>query len=425
MIYDIGIIGGGASGLTAALTAARQDASVFILEKEKAAGKKLLATGNGRCNFSNLTIRRENIGEMVRETGAYRTGSSETAMITVLSAFDSSDAAAMMEALGLSFHARGDYLYPRSDQAAAVADALRWAVAEHKKVDVFCHETAEKVSREKGLFQVTAAGGRRFSCRQLILACGSPAGLKKEKMTNGMDLAGMLGLKTRPLYPALCPLKCSEAFLSRLAGVRTAAAVSLCIDDHFAAADRGEVQLTAYGLSGIPVFQVSRYASLALAEGRPVTAHLDLVPEMGQKDLKAHLAEVIRRHPGHSMPMILGGILNRKLADVITDLAAISKEQKAGSLDPEGLGRVVKIMKKMRFHVTGTGDLTQAQVCTGGVLLDEIDPQDMSVRRIPGLYVTGEMLDVDGICGGFNLQWAWATGSLAGRAAGRRSHDQS
>lgn len=422
MIYDICIIGGGASGLTAAIAAGRAGASVLIAERLPQIGKKILATGNGRCNLSNRLIRRSNLKTLAKE-GSYRLEKPDFAA-SVLSKFDADDTADFFQSLGVMVHTRGDLVYPLSDQAGTVADAFKWAIAGMKNIDIKTNATVMNCSRIKQadgsvVFKIVMKEGVCYS-RQLILAAGSPAGYKAKEVNNSCQIAKSLGHHIHEPLPALCGLRCTDPLFAQCAGVRINAVVTLQVDKTIASRDQGEVQITSYGISGIPVFQVSRFASIALTRGQKVTAHLDMLPDADEESLMEMILHLARLQPSYHIRMILSGILNQKLAAALIHKAGIDSQQAPAKLKEKELKKLVHMIKDYTAVIDGTNSFEQAQSCAGGVLIDEIDPEDLSSRLVPGLYIIGELLDVDGICGGYNLQWAWATGYIAGTSAGRR-----
>lgn len=422
MIYDICIIGGGASGLTAAIAAGRAGASVLIAERLPQIGKKILATGNGRCNLSNRQIRRYNLKNLA-ENGSYHLENPEFAS-RVLSEFDADDASDFFRSIGVMVHAKGDLLYPLSDQAGTVADAFKWALAGIKKADIKTNAEVSGCSRVKtadGSFAFKIIMGQEICySRNLILASGSPAGYKAGDPNISCQIARSLGHHIHEMKPALCALKCKDPLFVSCAGVRVNALVRLQVDKSVVARDQGEVQITSYGISGIPVFQVSRFASIALSGQQKVTAHLDLLPEYTAKALMQMILTLAGFQPDYHIRMILSGILNQKLAAALLKKAGIDSQKLPAQLNEKELHKLVGMIKDYTAVITGTNTFEQAQSAAGGVSIDEVDPKDLSSRLVPGLYIVGELLDVDGICGGYNLQWAWATGYIAGSSAGRR-----
>ncbi|MEY8352182.1 NAD(P)/FAD-dependent oxidoreductase [Lachnospiraceae bacterium 54-53] len=397
------IVGGGASGLAAAVRAARLGASVTVLEHTARPGKKLLSTGNGKCNLTNL----------VTPKGAYRGGRPEFYK-KVLEQVPVEQTLDFFRSLGIVLTDRNGYVYPNSGQAATVVEALLFEL-EHLKVQIICDCQVEEVGRDLTL--MTSKG--KWKGDSVILAAGSMAAPKTGSDGSGYQLAAALGHHIIKPLPALVQLRCREKWYGQAAGVRTNARVKLLIDGKTAAADQGELQFTDYGISGIPVFQVSRYAAIGIEEGRRVTAELDLFPDMDQAGTESFLLDRVKRFGYRPAGEFLHGVLNHKLAHILLKESGIPKAGNSGDITP---GQVIKLclaMKGLKTTVTAANSFDQAQVCSGGVDTGEVDPRTMESKLIKRLYLAGEILDVDGICGGYNLQWAWSSGILAGTCAGR------
>lgn len=407
---NIVVIGGGASGLTAAISAAGEGAEVTLLEQKELVGKKILSTGNGRCNLTNFAM----------DSRYYRGGDPE-AVEQVLRAFGARDAVKFFGQLGILTKSRGTYVYPRNDQASAVREALALGIA-RPQVSTHLQTRVENITFSKGKFHILAEENKekkRFTGDRVILAAGGRAYPALGSDGSGYALAKALGHRIHPVLPALVQLTSDDPAFRKLAGVRSDAKVTLTVDGTVRCADQGEIQFTDYGLSGIPVFQVSRFASAGLREKKRVTAVIDFLPEMEKKELQALLTDKKTDWNEHTAEEFLRGIFHRKLVNVLLTRAHIRWTQKVGHFREEDMGRLSHICKQFEVDITGTRSFEQAQVCAGGVPLEEIDTRTMESRRCPGVYVTGELLDVDGMCGGYNLQWAWATGYIAGKAAAR------
>ena len=401
------IIGGGASGLMAAIMAAREGAEVTILEHMDRVGKKILSTGNGRCNMTNLSLRPEH----------YRS-SQKLFPMKVLDRFSVWDTLSFFDGIGIVTKNRNGYIYPNSDPAASVLDALRFET-EHLGIQTVLSCHIKKAWKTKnGTFTVESDQGT-FRGDSLILAAGSKAAPVSGSDGSGYELAKVFGHTIIKPLPALVQLKCRGTFFKQLAGVRCEAVVRLVSDGKTLAADEGEVQLTDYGISGIPTFQVSRYAARALDEGRRVSAVLDFFPSKSMEDtrtmLKQRKAALGYRPSGE----FLNGVLNKKLAAVLLKQAGIPLDATCGRIKDSQLEALAMQMKKFEVPVTSTNSFEQAQVCCGGVDTRELRPDTMESKLVKGLFLVGELTDVDGICGGYNLQWAWSTGAVAGRTAGR------
>lgn len=402
------VVGGGASGLMASIAAAGQGAEVILIEKNRQAGKKLLATGNGRCNFTNKN----------QELTCYRSGHPHLVR-AVLEAFSMEETVAFFEELGILVKDRDGYLYPNSGQAASIAGVLRLEVQRLPVKEAYNTEVLS-VRRQNGRFYAECEGWT-YEGDALVLACGSKAAPDTGSTGDGYRFAESLGhTLVRPL-PALTGLRASEKDCGTLAGVRTEAKVTLLADGKVCAREEGEVQFTSYGLSGIPVFQVSRFASRALDEGGKCEVRLDVCPAFTGQELLQILGRRERKQHTDMRKNtdILLGMFPEKLSQVLLGRAGISGKKKGREWTREELERLTGQMKELTFHITGSRGYEHAQVCTGGVPLNELKGISMESAAVPGLYLAGELLDVDGACGGYNLQWAWSSGYLAGvHAAG-------
>ncbi len=400
---QICIIGGGASGLMAAITAARKDASarITIIEKKEKPGKKLLATGNGRCNLTNANL----------SVSAYRSDNPE--MIgPVLDAFGYEDTLSFFDSLGLLLKKREDYIYPRNDQAASVLNQL---LLEAKRLGVvfFNDETVTTVGKRKTQFEIITSRQTLLADR-LILATGGKASSALGSDGSGYGFAKTFGHSLRPVTPALVQLQVSNHPFKDASGVRTQALVTAYVDGEYLASDTGELQITAYGISGIPVFQISRFIAKGLAAGKDCLVRVDLLPEYKQKNCKKLLKRLMAEKDKLTIEELLSGIFPLKLVASILKYAKLQKTRYASKLTEDEMDRLILSFKRMDLSIFDTMGFDHAQVCAGGVSLSEIDLSTMMSKKCEHLYLIGELLDVDGICGGYNLQWAWSTGYLAG-----------
>lgn len=393
--------------MAAAIMAARKGAQVTILEHMDRLGKKILSTGNGRCNLTNLKLSKE----------CYRCDQKEFPLM-VLRRFGVKETLDFFDEIGVLTKDKNGYVYPNPEQAAAVLDLLRLEVL-HQGVTVVLDCQVKQIERSqsgKGFTVKTSLGD--YEGKKVVLAAGSKAAAFTGSDGSGYDLAQKLGHRVILPLPALVQLRCEGKHFKQLAGVRCEAKVSLYSGRERMAWDQGEVQLTDYGISGIPVFQVSRFASKTLAVKKPVRAVIDFLPSMDMDKAMAFLVQR-RKALGHlKCGDFLTGVLHKKLSAVLLKLSGIQAEQEAQSVPGDRWAQLLQRIKAFEAVVTGTNSFEQAQVCCGGVDTREICPDTLESRLIPGLYVTGELLDVDGICGGYNLQWAWSTGCLAGSSAG-------
>ncbi|MFQ7311736.1 MAG: NAD(P)/FAD-dependent oxidoreductase [Sellimonas sp.] len=423
------IIGGGASGMMAAIFAKRSGVDVVILEHGNKLGKKILATGNGRCNFTNIEQRPD----------CYR-GDEPTFGWNGIRQFSAQDTIRFFLELGIYSKNRNGYLYPHSDQASAILSVLlaeldRLGVQVETNIEVkeiFPGKpfrvravrhlfSEERKSKKRTILVKTGEEAVSFKGDAVILACGGMAAPSTGSDGSGLALAETLGHSIVSCTPALVQICCRESWFRELSGVRASAGIRLLVDGEIQAADTGEVQFTDYGLSGIPAFQVSRYASKAFGrkenEMPEVRAEIDFLPEFTMEQAAAFLKNRIRLLEDRPMDQFFVGLFHEKIGQLLVRLASLGGEKKAGDLEEDEIQRIIKLTKCLSAVVTGTNGFEQAQVCAGGVSTKEIDGETMESRIVPGLYFAGEIMDVDGICGGYNLQWAWSSGQIAGRHA--------
>ncbi len=400
------VIGGGASGIMAAITAAREGADVTILEHKDRIGKKILSTGNGRCNFTNMDQKPE----------YYRSDIADFPW-KVVSRFPVEDVIRFFQELGIHSRSRDGYLYPFSDQASAVLDVLRMEV-ERLGIHVVTSVNVNKVFSGKKGFQIQTNQGK-YSADRLIIATGSKAAPVTGSDGSGYELAKSFGHHLVAVVPALVQLKCKENFYKSISGIRIQGKVSIYVDGTFCSSDTGEIQLTNYGISGIPVFQVSRYAAKGIHNKQKVTAVLDFMPDFPEEEFKLYLKNRILYHPEREMEDYFTGLFNKKIAGLFVKLAGLDLKRKAGTLNENELNALVKCIKTFETKVIDTNGFENGQICAGGVSVDEVNVKTLESKIIPGLYFAGELLDVDGICGGYNLQWAWSSGFVAGKEASK------
>lgn len=407
----IGIIGGGAAGMTAAIAAARQGADVTILEANDRLGKKILATGNGKCNLGNRKL----------DTSWYYT-EDPGFLKARLKQFGTRQTISFFQSMGLMIREKGGYFYPASEQAAVVADVLCLEVAA-LGVHVVREYKVQCITRDRD-FKVSGVhkGGEpeEYCFDKVILCCGGKASPRTGSDGSGYELASRLGHSLVPVVPALVQLRCRDSFFKMLAGVRADAQISVYHGGECLATERGELQITDYGISGIPVFQLSRVVNYILAEkGGEVEAVIDFFPDYSREEYQKFCDARALLQDRHSVEDFFTGMLNQKLMSLFIRMAGVSGGNvPVSEVTPRIMERVYQLCRQWKVHVTGSNSFDCAQVCAGGVPLCEITDQ-MESKLVPGLYLAGELLDVDGKCGGYNLQWAWCSGYLAGTGAAR------
>ena len=399
----VGIVGGGASGMAAALAAAENPgAQVLLFERQARLGRKLQTTGNGRCNLTNLHA----------AEGGYH-GDDASFANYALEVFGPDRTLQWFRGLGLFTVAEDSgRVYPYSDQANSVVDVLRFAL-ERPNIRVLTGFEVTKVRRAGKCFSVES-GEESFLCDRLIIACGGLAGTKIGGSMAGYKLLGKLGHHSTRLRPALVQLKSSWGGVTGLKGVRANCHAQILCDGALHAQSSGELQFTEYGLSGPVIFEISRDACQNKGSW---LCRLDFLPDVSEETLMKELLR--RQNTDLLVEELLTGILHNRLGRVLAKAAGISGSGKIADLRREELASACAVVKKFDIPLTEPMGMDSAQVTAGGILTGEFDPMTMESKLIPGLYACGEVLDIDGDCGGYNLQWAWSSGRLAGINAGK------
>lgn len=407
MSQTVLIIGGGAAGMLAALTALEDpNNTVLLSERQARVGRKLLSTGNGRCNLSNR-----------HAAPVHYHGRQPDFCRYALEQFSVADTLAFFSDLGLETVTEPDgKIYPRSNTANSVLDVLRYAL-EHPRLHLLSGDGVADLRKKGSTFSVTfTSGEKRSDINKVILACGGAAGSKVGGVLDGYKLAKALGHHRTALYPSLVQIKTDPTYPRSLKGVKTDARLRLCRGKTVLAGNEGEILFTEYGVSGPAVFEISRYA----IGGEGLTLHLDLWAEKSHKEICSHLARRCRSKAGcagseQTAGCIFAGVLHSRLGQVVVKAAGLSPAAPLGSLQAADLDALAAQCKDFPLPVTGTCGFDQAQVTAGGLDTAEFDPHTLQSRLVSGLYACGELLDIDGDCGGYNLQWAWSSGRLAGK----------
>lgn len=400
------IVGGGASGLVAAIVAARNGAEVTIIEQKEKLGKKILSTGNGRCNLTNEYM----------ESECFR-GDDTSVVSKVLEQFGYKDTISFFEGLGVILKNRQGYIYPITDQASTILDVLCLELR-RLNVRVILEESVISIQKESDEFMVKTEQ-HSYTGDALILATGGRAASILGSDGSGYGLAKTLGHSLSSVVPALVQLVGKGKYFKLVSGVRTNAKVKLFVNQEYIASDTGELQLTNYGISGIPVFQVSRYAAKALYDNKAVSAEIDFLPTMSADTLKNFILARKETQGYRTAEEFFVGMLHSKVAAMLLKEAYIPSHIYANEIREDKWDKLLELIKHFKIEIEDTNSFEQAQVCAGGVRTSEINAETMESKFFDNLYLTGELLDVDGICGGYNLQWAWATGYIAGKNAAK------
>ena len=407
---DLAVIGGGAAGLAAAVAAARElprGAKTALFDAQPRCGRKLLATGNGRCNLTNRFA----------EPSAYHTDDPR-AVSRVFSGVNVDDTLAFFASLGLVWREEEEgRIYPLCGQASAVLDLLRLELSRLEVAEV-CGFRVTYVREGKGGYELqTASGTVRAKC--VIAACGGMAAPNLGGVSWGYELLRPLGHTATKLYPSLAPIPVDSPHLSSLKGIRAPARAALWGGKGEIVADAGEVQFSDRALSGIVIFQLSSAAAERYGTEQLFVA-LDMLPSHSEKEIVALLTKRRGLLPHLTLENYLTGIFNKRVGMCLLKEAGMSPLSRSVSALSDGdIRKIAAVVKCWRFPVGGTALWNQAQVTSGGIRMAEWDGITMQSRRHAGFFAAGEMLNVDGKCGGFNLQWAWSSGILAGRSATR------
>lgn len=398
----IAVIGAGASGMTAAITAARLGAEVTVYEKADRMGRKILATGNGRCNLTN--------------TGADEThyhGADRRFVRGALMRFGVDRTLEFFSELGIVAKTEDEgKVYPYSSQASSVLDVLRFEL-ENLGVKTVTGFEARDIRPIKNGFEITSYKGEKSRCDRVIVAAGGKA--SPQLGSEGCyDMMKRLGHTVTPLYPALVQLKTETGFVKPLKGIKLNASVSLVKNGKAVRTEYGELLFTEYGISGPPVFKLSVEACGA----NDVSAVIDMMCEYSAAGVEDMLRA--RRSRPVTLENYFAGMLNKRLGQTILKrCGSVPLSRPCRSLSDSEISRIAGAVKGLELKIEGTMSWNNAQATMGGVSVSEISPTTMESKLVKGLYVTGELLDVCGDCGGYNLQWAWSSGMAAGNAAAK------
>lgn len=401
------VIGAGASGMMAAIAAAGKGCKVTILEHTSKSGRKIEITGNGKCNYTNADQKTEYYHSQCPD---YVQG--------ILEQFTYEDTLQFFEGLGIVPKCRNGYYYPYSGQATAISQALRQE-AERLKVKFACNIQIQEI--RKGVSFEIITEGYTYTADAIIVATGSMAAPATGSDGSGYALAKSLGHQVKKPLPALVQLLSKDKELALLAGLRCEGTVSLYVDQVLSGTEHGEIQFIKNGLSGIPVFQLSGKAVREMDSGKNVTLHVNFLTGTGWEDAKMHLQ---RRWGGllekdATLQQFFCGLIHERTEKALLSRLQMKGTKKLADIDDKVFDKICTLLTDMEFSVNRANSFEQAQVCSGGVLLEQLREGTMESKIVEGLYFAGEVLDVDAICGGYNLQWAWASGYVAGSHAAR------
>ncbi|ACV61732.1 HI0933 family protein [Desulfofarcimen acetoxidans DSM 771] len=401
------VIGGGAAGIMAAITAAREGAAATILEKNERIGRKILATGNGRCNLTNTDLHLKHYH-----------GQNPKFAYTALTEFNYQNTIDFFANLGIMPKTEtGGKVFPFSGQASSVLDVLRFEM-EQRKIIVICQADINKIKKTDNNFYATCKDGRKFQANRLILAAGGKASPNLGSNGSGFSLAQSLGHHIIEPFPALVRLQLAESFLKQVQGFKFEGTAEIIVDNKAKARATGEILFTANGISGPPILQLSRKAGEYLQKQLKVWLKLSLINHLSTEQLEQILLKRWHNQPSQSLAFSFTGFIHKRIIPAMLKAAGIEDiNKKVSNLSSKEIKQIASILQDWRFQVTGTDSWSAAQVTAGGVAVNEVNPQTLESKKVKGLYLAGEILDIDGDCGGYNLQWAWSSGYIAGKNA--------
>lgn len=407
--HDIIIVGSGASGLMASILCKDYGLDVAIIESTDRVGKKILTTGNGRCNISNRFIQKP-------FSDRYHSDNKDF-YCDVLEAFDVDSTIDFFSSLGLPITTLDEgKMYPLSLQASSVLDIFRLAL-EDRGINIYLNNKIESIIPTSKGFRLSSKSGEVFTCKKLILACGGKTAPNTGSDGSGYTLAKSLGHSIVPTLPALVQLKLDYKYLKALSGVKFDGFTEIIIDGISERKELGEILFTDYGISGPPILQLSRKASKALHQGREVQVKVDMLPHLKYESLEEFLENHWAMFSYRSLVDSFIGIINKKLIPTILKECNIDNIHKPCSeLTWRDKKSLFTLLKAWTFKVVGTNSFSNAQVTAGGIDTKEVCSKTLESKIAKNLFFCGEILDVDGDCGGFNLQWAWSSAYAVARS---------
>lgn len=401
-MYDIIVIGGGASGMMSALSAKdyNSNLSVGIVEKNDRLGKKILATGNGRCNLTNTFISIERFH-----------GNNPSFAKGALNKFDNNATIDYFKSIGIYPKTENDKVFPYSLQASSVVDVLRLQLKSYG-IDEICNFDCVKVEKSDSVFKIFSKDGNIIKAKKVIMSFGGCAGPKFGTDGKSYNLLKKLGHTLCDTYPSLVQVKTDPKKTIPMKGVKIDCNVSAFVNGKLYQTEFGEVLFTEYGLSGPSIFQLSRIASVETNKGNIVEFKLDIMPDLSFDEVYYHLCS---RNKGVPVEDFLTGMINKLCARQLLKLSGVEKfNTTADVLSDDIIRQLADNIKCWNFRIIGTNGWHNAQVTAGGIDTSQFNPGTMESKIVDGLFACGELLDIDGDCGGFNLQWAWSSGYIAG-----------
>ena len=398
MANKVCVVGAGASGLLAAISAKNHGADVFILERNSKIGRKILATGNGRCNFTNVdaTEYHYNHPEFVKQ---------------IFEQFSPKKTLKFFENLGIVPRIEEEgKTYPLSEQASSIVDVLAFEL-ERLHIGVIYDQLVNSVKKDKNEYMIETQS-KTFYADKVIVSTGGMALPKSGSDGIGYQLAKKLGHKITNVFPALVKLELDYPYLKQMDGVKVKAQAELIFENQSLHTELGDVLFTKYGISGPTILQISRKANELLQTKQKAYIKVKLIENLEYKDLIIRF----KSQQGKSIEMALVGLIPKKLIHPILKESGLNIfSELVENISGKLINRLINLLFDWRFLITGSKGFDEAQVTAGGIDLEDIDSMTLESKLAKGIYFTGEVLDIDALCGGYNLQWAWSSGYIAGK----------
>jgi len=402
------VVGGGPAGMMAAIKAAEYGHNVSILEHNDRIGRKLLATGNGKCNLTNELLK-DNPAKIY---GSFypedKDGIRKKLVETIMTRFGYDDTISFFEEIGLITRNNGGLIYPYSEQASAVLDVLRFRLRD-LGIKIYCGENVKEIIPQNKAFLIKTGNGEYYADR-VIVTTGSSAQPKLGSDGSGYSILKKLGHTINEVRPGLVQLCCKGDFFKAVSGSRIRSKVSLYDKDNLIYSESGQIQFTDYGISGIVAMNVSNRLRLCRSNPR---LSCDLTEDISESELEKILLKRIDNMTNRMSGELLIGILPKKIGDMLLKLSGIGYDKKYSDINKDQIRKLVDITKEFKVDITKTKTFEEAQIALGGIEITELTDR-LESKYIPGVFVAGEILDVHGDCGGFNLQLAFSFGAVAG-----------
>lgn len=396
------VVGAGAAGLVAAIMSARAGQKVLLLEQNSKIGKKILVSGNGKCNIGNRYIASHRFH-----------GESPDFIEAVLKGYDFQVVEKFFTSLGLVLiEGKEGKMFPMSLQASSVVEILEYE-AKNAGVEILCDCAVTSLNKEEDIFTVETSQGTK-RCKKLLLASGSPAAPQLGGSNSGYAFATKMGHSLIPRHPSLVQLCSDETWVKSCAGVKVGGVAQLHANGEYITEEKGDLLFTNYGISGLAILDLSREVSTRLANYDYCELNLDLMPELSKEKLTNLLLNRIKKESEKPVEIWLHGVINKKLISVILEQSKCKAKQEK-ELNRKEISKLVYTLKNLKLSINDTKGFRGAEVATGGINTTEINPETMESKLVPNLYFAGEILDVDGDRGGFNFHFAWVSGMKVGK----------